>query len=192
VAVSGILANDNDPNSDPLTVLLDIGSGPKHGTLTVHDAGASLLYTPDADFYGTDSFTYRASDGQAVSDTATVSLVVTPVNDPPSFHKGPDLRVTDESGPQTFAGWATHISAGPANEMSQSVHFVLATDKLNLFAAPPVIDATGNLTFAPMPNTSGAANVVLALIDDGGTDNGGIDYSQPESFTITVDKLHPF
>ena len=41
------------------------------------------MYTPDADYHGTDSFTFKANDAQAESNVATVSIAVTPVNDPP-------------------------------------------------------------------------------------------------------------
>src|SRR5690606_39023513 len=55
---------------------------PAHGTLS--GSGATRTYTPDLDFHGSDSFTYTASDGGGVSAPATVSITVTPVNDPPS------------------------------------------------------------------------------------------------------------
>src|SRR5205823_6463382 len=53
-----------------------------HGDLTLSPTGA-FLYTPQANFYGLDSFTYRVSDGSLLSNPATVTITVTPVNDPP-------------------------------------------------------------------------------------------------------------
>jgi hypothetical protein len=76
----GILANDMDPDGDPLTAVLD--SGPLHGTLDLH-ADASFVYTPTADFFGLDSFLYHASDGEENSNVATVTITVTAVNDAP-------------------------------------------------------------------------------------------------------------
>jgi VCBS repeat-containing protein len=80
VGAPGVLGNDTDVDGDPLTAKLV--SGPSHGTLTFN-ADGSFTYTPAADFNGTDSFVYRANDGQADSLNATVTLTITPVNDPP-------------------------------------------------------------------------------------------------------------
>jgi VCBS repeat-containing protein len=69
-----------DVEGDPLTYSLV--SGPAHGTLTFNTDG-TYSYTPAADYNGADSFTYKANDGSLDSNTATVSLTVTPVNDAP-------------------------------------------------------------------------------------------------------------
>ena len=79
-AVLGVLANDIDPNDDPLTAVLD--AGPAHGTLDLH-ADGSFTYTPTAEFAGLDTFTYHANDGMTDSNVATVEITVTPVNDAP-------------------------------------------------------------------------------------------------------------
>ena len=73
-----VLANDSDADSDPLSVTEF--TNPAHGT--VSRAGGVLTYTPDADFNGTDAFTYTISDG-TLSATATVTVAVTSVNDTP-------------------------------------------------------------------------------------------------------------
>ena len=52
-----------------------------NGTVTF--TGSDVTYTPDADFFGTDSFTYTISDGNGGTDTATVNVTVTNVNDAP-------------------------------------------------------------------------------------------------------------
>jgi hypothetical protein len=67
-----------DPDGDPLTYSLV--DGPAHGTLT--GVPPTLTYTPDPDYNGPDSFTFTASDGLSTSNTATVSITVTPVDDP--------------------------------------------------------------------------------------------------------------
>src|SRR6185312_15691234 len=73
VTAPGVLANDSDPNNAPLTAVLV--AGPAHGTLTLN-ANGSITYTPATNFFGTDSFTYRAADGPFTSNLATVSLSV--------------------------------------------------------------------------------------------------------------------
>ena len=97
VAAPGVLANDRDSDGDPLTASLV--SGPAHGSLTLN-ANGSFSYTPAADYNGPDSFTYRANDGSVDSNTATVSLTVTAVNDAPTVTvaAGGSCGTNDRSG----------------------------------------------------------------------------------------------
>src|SRR5439155_1368096 len=80
VAAPGVLGNDTDVDGDALTAVLV--SGPAHGTLTLNANGSSS-YTPPSHYTAGDPFTYKANDGTADSNLATVSLTITPVNDPP-------------------------------------------------------------------------------------------------------------
>src|SRR5207247_1237659 len=75
-----VLTNDSDVDGDALSA--ELASGPAHGTLTLNASG-SFTYTPTPNFNGSDAFTYRASDGTAVSNLATVGITVNPVNDAP-------------------------------------------------------------------------------------------------------------
>ncbi len=74
-----VLANDSDPDGDSLT-LSGFTQG-AHGT--VAQEGDSLRYTPDANYNGTDAFTYDASDGNGATVTGNVYVTVNPVGDPP-------------------------------------------------------------------------------------------------------------
>ena len=78
----GVLANDRDPDGDGIHAVLV--SGPSHGRAFELVGDGSFSYVPAANYNGSDSFTYRASDGINVSRVASVSLTVTPENDPPS------------------------------------------------------------------------------------------------------------
>ena len=80
LAAQGVLANDTDVDNDLLTATLV--NGPAHGTLVLAEDG-SFVYTPEANFNGTDSFTYKATDGTLESNLATVTITVNPVNDWP-------------------------------------------------------------------------------------------------------------
>ncbi|MCP4361103.1 MAG: tandem-95 repeat protein, partial [Chloroflexi bacterium] len=80
VTLPTLLDNDIDQDGDPITATLD--SQPLSGTLVLNAAG-TFVYTPTLNFYGIDSFTYRATDGFNYSPPVTVTLNVTPVNDPP-------------------------------------------------------------------------------------------------------------
>lgn len=74
-AASGLLANDSDANADSLTVDTSPASGPSNGILAIAPDG-SFTYSPDLFWTGTDTFTYRVSDGTAWSGPATVTIAV--------------------------------------------------------------------------------------------------------------------
>ena len=73
-----VLSNDTDADGDALSFTTD---QPANGTFAFD--GEAFLYTPNADFFGEDSFTYTVDDGNGGIDTATVTITVTPVNDNP-------------------------------------------------------------------------------------------------------------
>jgi hypothetical protein len=78
-AALGITLTATDVDNNPLTY--SIVSGPTHGVLS--GSGATRTYTPTLNYNGPDTFTFRANDGLANSNVATVSLTVSPVNDAP-------------------------------------------------------------------------------------------------------------
>ena len=88
-AATGVLANDTDPEGDVITAVLTSGpldnAVPQHdpGVLTLSDDG-SFTYSPAPDFDGSVTFTYGANDGTNSSAPVTVTITVTPVNDPPA------------------------------------------------------------------------------------------------------------
>src|SRR5262249_6882081 len=91
------------------------------------------------------SFEITDTDGQT-STAVSRKVIVTPVNDPPSFTAGPDVTVAEDAGPQTIDPWATAISPGP--EPSQMVSFEIESNSNpGLFSAGPAVSPTGVLTF---------------------------------------------
>jgi len=88
-----VLANDTDPDGDRLSV--DSVSEPRNGTAV--NNGRDIVYTPDPDFNGTDSFTYTVTDGNGGTATATVAVAVALVNDTPIAQD--DTAGTDEDTP---------------------------------------------------------------------------------------------
>src|SRR6185436_3493616 len=80
VAVAGVLGNDTDTDGNALTAVLV--SDVAHGTLALNGNGG-FTYTPAANYSGPDSFTYKANDGTADSNTVTVTITVNGVNDAP-------------------------------------------------------------------------------------------------------------
>jgi VCBS repeat-containing protein len=114
-------------------------SPPEHGTLT--GDGLAWSYAPDADFNGTDRFTLSATVGDTVSRTATVTLTVLPVNDPPSI-TGAVIAAGDYFAGSVIAveavGWSDVDGDAPGYRYAWEVNGVA----LGSAAAGPVLPAT--------------------------------------------------
>ena len=78
-----VLANDTDADGDTLSV--HEVSDPLHGTATISADGKTVIFTPDEDWSGTDTFEYCVSDGNGGEDSAVVTVTVIPVADPPDI-----------------------------------------------------------------------------------------------------------
>ncbi|MBW4616079.1 MAG: tandem-95 repeat protein [Desmonostoc vinosum HA7617-LM4] len=98
-----VLTNDSDADSDPLSI--ESFTNASNGTVTLNDNATPanttddfLVYTPNANFNGTDSFTYTIADGNGGTSTATVNLTINPVNDAPTLANAlPDKTTTENS-----------------------------------------------------------------------------------------------
>jgi len=184
-AGNGVLKNDDDPDNGPQGLVARNFSTPPHGNLTTNGNG-SFTYTPDPDFNGADTFTYEAFDGADASSTATVTITVTKVNDAPSFTSGGDVEVNAADGAFSQS-WAVNGSPGPADESDQSLTYVVSVDAFGqaLFSVQPSIAPDGTLSFTPN-GFIGVAHVTVHVQDSGGTANGGVDTSDDQNFTITL------
>ena len=144
-------------------------SGPAHGSLTLNPDG-SFGYTPAANYNGLDSFTYRASDGPAVSNTVTVSLTVNAVNDPPTVVVVPPascgaddrsgtvtLTVTDPDNPAT----ALTVGAVSSNPT------LLPNGQVTVSATNQA--ATRELKVATVAGRTGTAVVTVTVSDGSAT-----------------------
>jgi hypothetical protein len=179
----GVLLNDAITFGPNLLAML--AGQPQHGAVSL-SADGSFTYVPAADYFGSDSFQYRASDGVVSLGPVTVELNILPVNDAPSFVRGPDQLVQMNAGAVTIPGWATNLRPGPANESDQAIGFIVSSDNSSLFSAPPAVAANGTLTLAPAPNVYGSAQVSVVARDTGGIAYGGSNSSAPSLFTILV------
>ncbi len=77
-----VLANDDDPDRGDRIRVVSVGA-PGHGQAQVVGAGAAVQYAPDPNYHGPDRFAYVVADAGGLTDTATVEVTVTPVNDAP-------------------------------------------------------------------------------------------------------------
>lgn len=116
----GVLANDTDPDGDPLTGTLV--AGPAHGSLTLGPDG-SFTYTPNPDYNGPDSFTYKANDGAAGSNVATVSVIVLAINDAPTT-----VSLSSTSVPENAAGAVIGMLTATDPDASDTHTFAVEND----------------------------------------------------------------
>ena len=150
VPAPGVLGNDTDIDLNTLTAVQV--SGPSHGTLALAAAG-SFVYTPAANFHGTDSFTYAANDGIGQSLAATVQITVNPVNDTPaavadsrSMTAGTTLTV---NAPGVLAN-DTDVDGDPLSAVlvSGPAHGVLSLQADGSFSYTPEAGFTGQDSFS--------------------------------------------
>ena len=153
----------------------------------------TLSYTPAPDANGVATVTVTARDdggtangGTDTSAPRAFTITLTAVNDEPDLTTPANKTKLEDAGAQSVAGWATAITAGPANESAQNVTFTATADNPGLFTVQPAIASDGTLSFAPAPDANGLATITVLAVDDGGTTNGGTDTSTPHTFTITL------
>ncbi|MBN9520410.1 tandem-95 repeat protein [bacterium] len=157
-AGGGVLANDTDVEGDLLPAATLVG-GPSHGTLAFKGDG-TFSYTPDPNFHGTDTFTYRANDGRADGGVTTVTITVTPVNDPPvaSLFQ----YVTNEDTPLNDTLRASDADGDP---LTYSVVSQPAQGTVQVTNA-----ATGAFTYTPPPDFHGTVSFTFK-VNDGTADS---------------------
>ena len=130
----------------------------------------TLTYAPAAGANGSAAVTVQLHDnggtangGVDTSAPQTFTITVSPVNDAPSFTKGPDQVVPEDSGARTVANWATAFSPGPPNESVQSLlayHIVSNSNPSLFWAGPAVTEQPGGQLFA----TDGSAGTCCESI----------------------------
>jgi VCBS repeat-containing protein len=162
IAAPGVLANDTDPDGQPLTAVLQ--TGPTDGLLTLNSNG-SFTYTPNADFSGTDSFTYRANDGSANSNLATVTINISEVNDPPAAVD--DTYTTDEDIPLTIA--APGVLANDNDPEGQPL-----TAVLQIGPTDGLLNLNGNGSFTYTPNDDFNGTDSFTYFANDGTSNSNL------------------
>jgi VCBS repeat-containing protein len=163
-ATQGVLANDSDVDGNSLTAQLV--QGPANGQLTLN-ADGSFTYVPKANFAGTDSFTYQAKDGTGSSQTQTVSLTVTPVNDAPDAVN--DALQTAYQTP--IVRTAAQLLANDTDVDGNMLTLVSVGNAVN----GTVSLANGSVTFTPTAGYSGAASYSYTVSDgQGGTDTATV------------------
>ena len=177
----------------PLTFA--IVTNPTHGTITSFDpVTGRVVYTPNADFFGADSFKYSATDG-VYSDIATVNVTVTPVNDASSGADTQLVLLEDMSKGLTASDFGFSDPVDGDALLGVKITTLPSAGTLTLdgaaVSAGDVVSVAdldaGKLAFTPGLNANGAgyASFTFQVKDDGGTANGGAD-TDPTPNTITL------
>jgi VCBS repeat-containing protein len=150
-----VLANDMDGDGDTLTVTA-VTQG-THGTVAI--AGGTVEYTPAADYFGTDSFTYTVSDGNGGTDSAIVTITVVGVNDPPTAADD-SLTMLEDGGTQTILVLSNDGIAPDAGEtltvtaVTQGAHGTVA-----------ITSGGTRLTYGPAANWHGIDTFTYTVSD---------------------------
>lgn len=153
-----------DVDNDPLT--FTVRTLPAHGTLT--GAGAVWTYTPDADYSGPDSFTFKVNDGLLDSNTGTVSINVIPVNKIPVAVD--NLITTPEDTPVTFNITGNDIDLdGTINPATVDLDPSTPVEDKTVTVSGQgtyTVNASGNVTFTPVLNYNGTTTPVSYTVKD--------------------------
>ncbi|HCG6388597.1 tandem-95 repeat protein [Vibrio parahaemolyticus] len=164
-----VLGNDTFEGDDKV-VSLDTNNGPANGTVSVNPDG-SVTYTPNDNYHGTDSFTYIVTSG-GVSESTTVRVDVTPVNDAPVAKD--DTAITDEDTPVTIGVLPndTDVDGDKLSIESASVPKEQGTVEV----------VNGKLVFTPAENFNGDAEITYTVTDGQLTDEAKV--------TVTVNPVN--
>ncbi len=189
-----VLNNDSDPDGDRLTITKV--SNPGNGTATINQDG-TVHYVPNANFNGSDKFTYTVSDGNGGTDNATVTVFIRPVNDVP-VNSVPGQQTTDEDTLLVFsAAGNNRISVSDVDAGSSPVKVALSVpsgtltlgntngltfsqgdgqnDQSMTFTGTisDINAALDGLRYDPAQDSNGSVNLTITTDDQGSTGNGG-------------------
>jgi VCBS repeat-containing protein len=153
---------------DSATLTTQIVTGPAHGVLT-QNADGSYTYTPTANYHGADSFTYQANDGALNSNTATVTLNVTPVNHAPTLGNLNLAAVEDTALAMNLLAAATDIEG---DKLTAAIVAGAQHGQVS-------INADGSFTYTPELNFNGVDSFTYKV-------NDGLLDSNIATVTLTV------
>ena len=165
-AATGVLANDANSDGNPLSAMLD--TAPAHGQLTFN-ADGSFSYLPDAGFWGADSFTYIATDGNAISAPATVTLTVSSV---PLAAADAYALIAGRMLSLTAPGVLANDTNADGNALTATLATLTAHGSLTL-------NADGSFLYTPNAGFFGTDSFTYTATD-------GIAGSVPATVTLTV------
>jgi hypothetical protein len=159
-----VLSNDSDVEGDSLTVYS--AAGATHGSVTTADDG-SVIYTPDPDFHGTDSFNYTVADPAADHIAATAFVTVEPVNDAPVADNDAattqeDTAVTIDVLDNDFDIEGDSFTVDSTTEGTNG-SVALAEDGTVIYTPHPDFQGTDSFTYAVADSTSEPTTATVSI-----------------------------
>ncbi|MEO1706898.1 MAG: Ig-like domain-containing protein [Pseudomonadota bacterium] len=171
-----VLADDNDPDGDPLTVTAV--TPPTNGTVTINPDG-TVTYLPDPQFNGTDTFTYTIDDGNGGTDTAMVTITVDPVADDPVVPTGIPEQPGEDGTPIPPLDVSTFVEDPDGDPLTFSAPDL--PPGLSIDPMTGIISGTPDPSASQGgPNSDGDYPVIITVSDPNG---GSVDI--PVTYTIT-------
>jgi VCBS repeat-containing protein len=184
VDAPGVLGNDNQLSSS-ISMMATLVSGTAHGSLVLNPDG-SFSYTPDPQFNGTDSFTYRADSGAVTSNLATVTITVTAVNDIPVASNDSFLVIEDNS----LLANDNDLDGGPLTAvlLSTTANGTLNFNLDGSFNYSPNANFNGTDTFTYIAN-DGMNDSNVAMVTLVVTVLNDVPVAQNDNYETTADSL---
>ena len=181
---TGVLAG-SDIDGDSLRFVE--ASKPSHGSLSIQLDG-SFSYDPAPDFYGADTFSFTVSDGALASQAATISVTVTPLNDPPVNHLPAQKVVAPAGSASMIRGLSISDADGDSGEVAVTIG---VTHGAVSVATPPGLSVSMNGTSeVGLRGPLYAINAVLAQ-DSGLVYQPQTGYSGPDTLSVTTTEIRP-
>lgn len=171
-----VLANDSDPDGTLLPSTITVIKTADHGSTEVNSDNGKITYTPDTDYNGQDTFTYRISDDDNATDTAVVTITITPVSDntPPVVENR--FFTTCSDTPITMTLKARDLELEKDNPEEHQLTFSIWNDPMHGTLSGNLEDieyekdheGTIELTYTPQPGFSGDDSFTYQVEDPTG------------------------
>ena len=173
-----ILSNDTDVDDVLNATMIVLINSPTQGTLTINTTAGTVVYSPNLNYNGNDSFTYQVKDAAgALSNTATVAITINPVNDAPIANA--DFATTPEETPVSIP---VLVNDTDVDSSLDPASLVVVANPLNGLAV--VQPSTGMIEYTPKENFTGIDSFTYTVKDSEGA------ASAPVSVTITVSPVN--
>lgn len=159
--IMNVLANDSDPDGDPLSVILVVNVF--HGTAVINPDN-TITYTPDPDFHGTESIVYTIQDPDGATAVGRINILINPVDDPVEPNLDPVLR---KDGVTIQEDETVTINA-LQNDIDPNGDPLTITSVQGLDDGVTVVNADNTITFTPDANFNGEESFLYNVTDGNG------------------------